>query len=53
MLTLPALSQACLGAPILMAAIRGDLSSMFSYADHPEEEEEEGEEKEAEEKKKD
>ena len=51
MLTLPALSQACLGAPILMAAIRGDLSSMFSYADHPEEEE--GEEKEAEEKKKD
>ena len=52
MLTLPALSQACLGAPILMAAIRGDLSSMFSYADHPEEEEE-GEEKEAEEKKKD
>ena len=52
MLTLPALSQACLGAPILMAAIRGDLSSMFSYADHPEEEEE-GEEKKAEEKKKD
>jgi len=46
------LVPACLGAPILMAAIRGDLSSMFSYADHPEEEEE-GEEKEADEKKKD
>merc|ERR1719402_1495526 len=44
------LVPACLGAPILMAALRGDLSSMFSYADHPEEEEE-GEEKEAEEKK--
>ena len=34
------LVPACLGAPILMAAIRGDLSSMFSYADYSEEEEE-------------
>merc|ERR1711974_516888 len=37
------LVPACLGAPILMAAIRGDLSSMFSYTDY-QEEEEEGEE---------
>merc|ERR1712001_756916 len=34
------LVPACLGAPLLMAAIRGDLPSMFSYADYPEEEEE-------------
>jgi len=34
------LVPACLGAPILMALIRGDIKSMFSYADHPEEEEE-------------
>ena len=39
------LVPACLGAPILMAAIRGDLKSMFSYADHPEEEEEAAKEK--------
>jgi len=39
------LVPACLGAPILMAAIRGDLKSMFSYADHPEEEEETDEKK--------
>jgi len=32
------LVPACLGAPILMALIRGDISSMFSYEDHPEEE---------------
>ena len=30
------LVPACLGAPTLMAAISGDLSSMFSYADYPE-----------------
>ena len=35
------LVPACLGAPILMALIRGDIKSMFSYADHPEEDEEE------------
>jgi len=34
------LVPACLGAPIFMALIRGDIKSMFSYADHPEEEEE-------------
>jgi len=34
------LVPACLGAPILMALIRGDIKSMFSYADHPEEDEE-------------
>ena len=34
------LVPACLGAPILMAAIHGDLSSMLSYADYLEEEEE-------------
>jgi minor histocompatibility antigen H13 len=33
------LVPACLGAPILMALIRGDIKSMFSYADHPEEDE--------------
>lgn len=32
------LVPACLGAPILMALVRGDVKSMFSYADHPEEE---------------
>ena len=35
------LVPACLGAPIFMALIRGDLKSMFNYADHPEEEEDE------------
>ena len=35
------LVPACLGAPIFMALIRGDLKSMFSYADHPEEDEDE------------
>jgi len=34
------LVPACLGAPIFMALVRGDIGSMFSYADHPEEEEE-------------
>ena len=33
------LVPACLGAPIFMALIRGDLASMFNYADHPEDEE--------------
>lgn len=32
------LVPACLGAPLFMALIRGDLKSMFNYADHPEEE---------------
>ena len=46
------LVPACLGAPILMASLRGDLSSMFRYADYLEEEE--GEESmEADEKKDD
>jgi len=35
------LVPACLGAPIFMALIRGDIKSMFSYADHPEEDEDE------------
>merc|ERR1712025_1298185 len=35
------LVPACLGAPIFMALIRGDIKSMFNYADHPEEEEDE------------
>lgn len=39
------LVPACLGAPILMALIRGDIKSMFNYADHPEEEEETEEKK--------
>ena len=30
------LVPACLGAPTLMAAVCGDLSSMFSYADYSE-----------------
>merc|ERR1712142_1029015 len=48
------LVPACLGAPITMALIRGDLGSMFSYADHPEDEEEETKEgEESKDKKKD
>lgn len=39
------LVPACLGAPILMALIRGDIKSMFSYADHPEEDEAEEDKK--------
>jgi len=36
---------ACLGAPtIIMAALRGNLGTMFSYSDHLEIEEGEGEE---------
>ena len=38
------LVPACLGAPILMALVRGDVQSMFKYADHPELEEEEADE---------
>lgn len=45
------LVPACLGAPVLMALIRGDIKSMFSYEDHPAEEEEEVKDKDA--KKKD
>lgn len=30
------LVPACLGAPLLMALVRGDIKSMFSYEDHPE-----------------
>ena len=52
------LVPACLGAPLFMALIRGDIKSMFKYADHPEEEEdkskdEEKKKEEKEEKKKD
>ena len=37
------LVPACLGVPTFVALLRGDLKSMFSYADHPElEEGEEG-----------
>merc|ERR1711953_1187952 len=39
------LVPACLGAPIFMALIRGDIKSMFNYADHPEEEEAEEDKK--------
>ena len=39
------LVPACLGAPIFMALIRGDIKSMFSYADHPEEDETEEDKK--------
>ena len=35
------LVPACLGTPIFMALIRGDIKSMFSYADHPDEDTEE------------
>ena len=34
------LVPACLGAPLFMALVRGDIKSMLKYADHPEEEEE-------------
>jgi len=47
------LVPACLGAPILMALVRGDIKSMFSYADHPEEEEEAAAAEEDKDKKKD
>lgn len=43
------LVPACLGAPIFMALVRGDIKSMFKYADHPEEEDKKDED----EKKKD
>lgn len=33
------LVPACVGAPLFMALVRGDIRSMFRYADHPEEEE--------------
>eukprot|EP00095_Tigriopus_kingsejongensis_P001075 snap_masked-scaffold1123_size61443-processed-gene-0.3 protein:Tk01075 transcript:snap_masked-scaffold1123_size61443-processed-gene-0.3-mRNA-1 annotation:"hypothetical protein DAPPUDRAFT_303875" len=45
------LVPACLGAPTFVALIRGDIKSMFSYADHPEEDEKAAEAK-AEDKKK-
>ncbi len=39
------LVPACLGAPLLAALVRGDIQSMFKYADHPEKDEEEEDEK--------
>ncbi len=39
------LVPACLGAPTFMALIRGDIQSMFKYADHPEEEGDDAEKK--------
>jgi minor histocompatibility antigen H13 len=33
------LVPACLGVPIFLALVRGDIKSMFSYADHPEDKE--------------
>merc|ERR1719346_8643 len=32
------LVPACIGTPLFFALVRGDLTSMFQYADHPEEE---------------
>jgi len=32
------LVPACLGAPLLLALLRGDIKAMFDYEDHPEEE---------------
>lgn len=29
----------CIGLPLFLALVKGDLSAMFSYKDHPEEEE--------------
>ena len=46
------LVPACLGAPTFVALLRGDIKSMFSYADHPEDEEEGEEAKDEEDKKK-
>ena len=40
------LVPACLGAPVFMALIRGDIKSMFSYEDHPTPAEEKEEKKE-------
>ena len=37
------LVPACLGAPLFMALVRGDIKSMLKYADHPEEEKEDDE----------
>ncbi|XP_059078855.1 LOW QUALITY PROTEIN: minor histocompatibility antigen H13-like [Tigriopus californicus] len=34
------LVPACLGTPTFIALVRGDIKSMFSYADHPEEDQE-------------
>jgi len=31
------LVPACLGTPLLFALVKGDIKSMFAYADHPEE----------------
>merc|ERR550519_1557327 len=39
------LVPACLGTPLFFALVRGDIKSMFQYADHPEEALEEKEEK--------
>jgi minor histocompatibility antigen H13 len=40
------LVPACLGTPLFFALVRGDIKSMFQYADHPEESKEEEEKKE-------
>ena len=34
------LVPACIGAPLFMGLVRGDLKTMFAYSDHPAEEEE-------------
>merc|ERR1712066_515972 len=39
------LVPACLGTPLFFALVRGDIGSMFQYADHPEESKESEEEK--------
>jgi len=31
------LVPACLGVPLFLGLVRGDIKSMFSYNDHPEE----------------
>uniref|UniRef100_A0A1B6DVH2 Minor histocompatibility antigen H13 n=2 Tax=Clastoptera arizonana TaxID=38151 RepID=A0A1B6DVH2_9HEMI len=36
------LVPACLGTPLLLALVKGDISALFSYADHPSEEEVKG-----------
>lgn len=39
------LVPACIGAPLFMALVRGDIKSMFQYADHPEKDEKSADEK--------
>jgi len=40
------LVPACLGVPLFLGLVRGDIKSMFSYSDHPEEEQTEDSKKE-------